>query len=146
MYLIYKALHLISVTSWLAGMLYLPRLFVYHADVSPNSDAYNIFKVMEYRLLKFIINPAMISSFIFGILIMYEMNFYYLEENWFRIKILAVFGMIFAHIKLSFYQKKFALGTNNKSAKFFRIMNEVPTILMIIIIFMVVCKPSLQYK
>jgi len=135
-----KALHLIAVISWMAGMLYLPRLFVYHADAERGSDKSETFKVMEYRLLKFIMNPAMIATFVFGALMLWAIPAL-LQEPWMHVKLLAVFLMAGAHAFMAKTVKVFAKDGNIRPAKFYRILNEVPTLLMIIIVIMVVAQP-----
>jgi len=141
MYLWYKALHIISVISWMAGMLYLPRLFVYHANCKKKSEASEMLKIMERRLLKIIINPAMILSFVFGILIILSDVSYYMKSGWLHTKLLMVLILTAIHVYLAKTVKAFALDQNNKSDKFYRILNEGPTILMIIIVILVVVKP-----
>ncbi|OSQ40385.1 protoporphyrinogen oxidase HemJ [Thalassospira mesophila] len=139
LYSIVKSLHVISVIAWMAGMLYLPRLYVYHCDVTPGSEADEKFKIMERRLLRAIMNPAMIATWIFGGYLISVTGA--MTEGWFHVKLLCVVLMTIAHMMLSKYRRAFAAGTNTKSAKFYRILNEVPTILMIIIVFMVIAKP-----
>ncbi|MDX1924012.1 MAG: protoporphyrinogen oxidase HemJ [Rickettsiaceae bacterium] len=136
----FKVVHVISVIAWMAGLLYLPRIYVYHSSVKVDSDVDEIFKVMERRLLRYIMNPAMISSFIFGLLLSY---LYGLEAMgpWFHIKMLCVTFLAIFHALLARWRKDFERGLNKKSETFFRVVNEVPTILMIIIIIMVIIKP-----
>jgi putative membrane protein len=139
MYLWIKALHIIAVISWMAGMLYLPRLFVYHASAEPGSPQARTFEVMEYRLLHFIMTPAMAVTWIAGVALMLEGGF--LAAGWLHAKLMAVVAMSAMHGLLGRWQKDFAAGRNAKSTKFFRIINEVPTLLMILIVIMVVVKP-----
>jgi len=139
-YLWYKAIHVISVISWMVGMLYMPRLFVYHTKAEKGSDMDKTFQTMEYRLLKFIMNPAMIFTYFFGLLVAYIYGFVALGV-WFHIKSLAILGLTIFHIMLSRWRKDFAKGENKHSEKFYRIINEVPTILMIIAVIMVIVKP-----
>ena len=139
-YEIFKVLHIISVISWMAGMFYLPRLFLYHADVKIGSEADSLFKIMELRLLRIIINPAMISTIIFGLLVTYIYGFKALGA-WFHVKMLAVVFMLGLHGFFAKCRKNFAFGTNPYSSRFFRIINEIPVVLMIICVIMVVIKP-----
>ena len=139
-YDIITALHILSVISWMVGLLYLPRLFVYHADSEIGTVRAETFKVMERRLLKAIMTPAMIASFIFGIwLIAFNHGLVY--ETWFQIKFVAVFAMAGCHGKLSKMRRLLENDVQPLSSKTYRIWNEVPTILMIIIVFMAVLKP-----
>lgn len=135
-----RALHIIAVISWMAGMLYLPRLFVYHADSEIGSDKSETFKIMERRLMKIIMNPAMILAWIFGLLMLYG-NPGLLSEPWMHAKLLFVALMSGSHGMLSKHVRKFAADENQKSAKFFRIVNEVPTVLMIGIVIFAVVQP-----
>ncbi|WP_153771632.1 protoporphyrinogen oxidase HemJ [Labrenzia sp. CE80] len=134
-----KSIHVISIIAWMAGMLYLPRLFVYHVDAEVGSDKSETFKVMERRLLKAIINPAMISAWIFGLWAAYEIGAF--SQGWFHAKLTLVLLMSAAHGYLSGCVKRFARDENKKSAKFYRILNEVPTVLMIFIVILVIGKP-----
>jgi len=134
-----KSLHVISVIAWMAGMLYLPRLFVYHADAEIGSDKSETFKVMERRLLKAIINPAMTATWIFGLWAAYELSAW--TDGWFHAKLFLVIIMSGVHGYLSSCVKKFAKDENTKPARFFRILNEVPTVLMIAIVILVIVKP-----
>lgn len=135
-----RALHIIAVIAWMAGMLYLPRLFVYHVDAKKGSVQSETFKVMERRLLKFIINPAMIVSLILGLLMLYA-NPGIMEGGWMHVKLTAIFLMFGAHGVLAKSVKRFEADENTKSAKYYRILNEVPTVLMIIIVIMAVVQP-----
>jgi len=139
MYLWIKALHVVAVISWMAGMLYLPRLFVYHAGVEAGSAQAKTFEVMEYRLLHYIITPAMAVTWLAGVVLMLEGG--WLAAGWLHVKLAAVVVLSGMHGLFSRWQKDFAAGRNTKSVKFFRIINEVPTVLMIIIVIMVVVKP-----
>ena len=130
-YLTFKALHIIAVISWMAGLLYLPRLFVYHAEVPVGSERDKIFQIMERRLLRAIMNPAMIASFIFGIPLIYVVG---INQGWLHAKLTLVIFLSIVHAILSKHRKQFANGINQKSSLYFRILNEIPTILMIIII------------
>ncbi|NVK72828.1 MAG: protoporphyrinogen oxidase HemJ [Oceanospirillaceae bacterium] len=134
-----KALHVMSVIAWMAGMFYLPRLFVYHADAEIGSDKSETFKIMERRLLKAIINPSMIATWIFGLWVAYEIDAF--RDGWFHAKLTLVILMSAVHGYLSGCVKRFAKDENKKSAKFYRILNEVPTVLMIVIVILVIGKP-----
>jgi len=134
-----KALHIIAVISWMAGMLYLPRLFVYHCDAEIGSKQSETFKVMERRLLKAIINPAMIATWVLGLYLMWSAGWY--TSGWFHAKLLLVLLMSGVHGFLTARVRDFALDRNTRSAKFYKIINEVPTVLMILIVILVVVKP-----
>ena len=140
-YLTFKALHLIAVISWMAGLLYLPRIFVYHAETKENIGQYETFKLMEKRLYFYIMNPAMILSWIFGILLIHSQGIISLGLLWMKIKLGLVIILTAYHFYLLAVLKDFQADKNTKSSKFFRIINEVPTILLIIIIFVVIFKP-----
>ena len=140
-YDVIKALHLISVMSWMAGLLYLPRLFVYHAETTIGSVRAETFKVMERRLLKAIMNPAMIASFVFGIwMIVLAPGLLY--EPWMHVKILCVLLMAGCHGAFSKMRRKLENDEQPRWPRVYRIWNEVPTVLMVIIVFMAVVKPS----
>lgn len=136
-----RALHIISVMAWMAGMLYLPRLFVYHADVAKGSEMSETFKTMERRLLKIIINPAMIAAWVFGLLMLYSNWGVYKTAGWMHTKLLIVVLLSGVHGVLAKRVKVFARDENEKSARYFRILNEVPTIMMIIIVILAVVEP-----
>ena len=140
-YLLFKSLHLIAVISWMAGLLYLPRIFVYHADTLNNKDKYDTFLNMERRLFLYIMNPSMILSWIFGLLLLHSIGLSSLKETWLIIKIILVLALTIYHFFLFSFHKSFSENINTHSSKFFRIINEVPTILLIFIIFVVVFKP-----
>ncbi len=140
-YDVIKALHILSVISWMVGLLYLPRLFVYHADAEIGTVRAETFKVMERRLFKAIMTPAMISSFIFGTWLI-ALNHGLVFETWFQIKVVAVLAMAACHGKFSKMQRLLENDIQPLSSKAYRIWNEVPTLLMIIIIFMSVLKPA----
>lgn len=135
-----KALHVISVICWMAGMFYLPRLFVYHTQVAVGSEQSELFKVMERRLFRAITTPAMIASWIFG-LWMIHLGMMDFTSGWTWTKIIAVLALSGCHGSLGKYLKAFATDQNTKPEKFFRVLNEVPTVLMIIIVIMVIVKP-----
>ena len=140
-YLLFKSIHLIAVISWMAGLLYLPRIFVYHAQSKINSEQSEVFKIMERRLMIIIMNPSMILSWIFGILLIYSQGSVVFYLLWVKIKILLVFLLTIFHFYLMVCLKKFADNENKLSSKYYRIINEIPTILLIGIIFVVVFKP-----
>ncbi|MFN4275966.1 MAG: protoporphyrinogen oxidase HemJ [Ferrovibrio sp.] len=134
-----KALHVISVIAWMAGMLYLPRLYVYHCEATPGSKESETFKVMERRLLKAIINPAMGATWIFGVSIAWLGHHW--DQPWFWVKVVLVLGMQGAHGGLARWQRDFAEDRNRHSQRFYRFINEVPTLLMIGIVILVIVKP-----
>jgi len=140
-YLLFKSLHLIAVISWMAGLLYLPRIFVYHAETVNNKDKYDTFLVMERRLLIYIMNPSMILSWIFGLLLIHSIGIKSFGELWMIIKIILVLALTFYHFYLFNCHKSFFQNANSRSPKFYRFINEVPTVLLIFIIFIVVFKP-----
>ena len=141
-YLYVKSFHLIFIIAWMVSLLYLPRLFVYHANVSKNSTSYNLFLLMEKRLIKIIAVPAMILTLLFGFILLKIQNelFY---ENYFIIKLLSVLILIIYQVYLIYVYLVFKKKLNKRSANFFKLINEVPTIFMIIIILLVVLKPNL---
>jgi len=136
-----KAVHIIAIISWMAGLLYLPRLFIYHCIAETGSDKSETFKVMERRLLRLIMNPAMIVSLISGGLMILATDLFILIELWFIIKAVCLCFLVAIHMKMGKWRKDFEMDTNQRKQTFFRVANEVPTILMIIIIIMVVVKP-----
>jgi putative membrane protein len=138
-YLWLKALHIIAIIAWMAGMLYLPRLFVYHCEAAVGSVQSETFKVMERRLLRAIINPAMVASWVLGLWLAWSGNF--LSAPWLYGKLVLVLAMSAVHGMLARWTKDFAADRNRHSQRFFRIMNEVPTLLMIGIVILVVVKP-----
>ena len=139
-YLLFKSLHLIAVISWMAGLLYLPRIFVYHSEAEHDSQK-QIFKVMEKRLYNFIMMPAMLLSWIFGVILIHNLGFSIFLELWMQIKTISVIILTYYHFTLAKFIREFALESNQKTSKFFRIYNEIPTILLIVIIFAVIFKP-----
>ncbi|MCP5368833.1 MAG: protoporphyrinogen oxidase HemJ [Hyphomicrobiales bacterium] len=138
-YLWIKALHVIAVIAWMAGLLYLPRLFVYHCEVAPGSEASEKFKVMERRLLRAIMTPAMLASLVLGTLLLLELDAW--SEPWLHVKLLAVALMFAAHGMMGRWRRDFAEDRNRHSQRFYRVMNEVPTLLMIVIVIFVIVKP-----
>ena len=140
LYLLFKSLHIIAVISWMAGLLYLPRIFVYHAESQHDSQR-EIFKVMERKLYNFIMMPAMILSWLFGFLLIHSLGFTVFQELWMQIKTVAILLLTHYHFYLGKHLRFFSSGENSKSSRFFRIINEIPTILLIVIVFVVVFKP-----
>jgi putative membrane protein len=133
------AFHIIALIAWMAGMLYLPRLFVYHCEADPGSRQSETFKLMERRLLKAIINPAMIATWLFGLWLAWAGGAF--AAHWLHVKLALVLGMMGVHGILAKYVREFAADRRRKSARFFRILNEVPTVLMILIVLLAVLKP-----
>ena len=140
-YLLFKSLHLIAVISWMAGLLYLPRIFVYHVQKNNEKNTSEIFKIMERRLMLFIMTPAMLLSWFFGIALILINEISITSSLWVQAKLILVVLLTIYHLFLRHYLKKFALDKNEKSAKFFRIINEIPTVLLILIIFVIIYKP-----
>ena len=139
-YLLFKSLHLISVISWVAGLLYLPRIFVYHSEAEHDSQK-KIFTVMERKLYNYIMMPAMLLSWLFGILLIQSLGHSIFLELWMQVKVIAVVILTYYHFSLGKYLRDFSQDNNNKTSKFFRIYNEIPTIILIVVIFVVVFKP-----
>ena len=137
-----KSLHLVAVISWMVGLLYLPRLFVYQNESKLGSEIDKTFLIMEYRLYYYIMNPALILTSLFGLYLLYQSP-YLLIENYFLIKSILVFFLIIFHIYLYFLYKDFKKGYRIKPTKFYRIINEIPTVLMIIVIILIFVKPDL---
>ena len=140
-YLLFKSLHLISVISWMAGLLYLPRIFVYHSETINNEDKKETFKLMEKRLFLYIMNPAMILSWLFGVLLIHSIGVESFSQLWFQLKLGMVLILSSYHFFLFQCLKSFSENNSKYSPKFYRIINEVPTLLLIGIIFVVVFKP-----
>jgi len=138
-YLWLKALHIIAVIAWMAGMLYLPRLFVYHCLAEPGSKQSETFKVMEWRLLKLIINPAMMATWVLGLLLVWLGGWH--SSGWLHAKLALVIALSTVHGFFARWVKNFAADRNTHSQKFYRIINEVPTVLLVIIVILVVIKP-----
>ncbi|HEY8351271.1 MAG TPA: protoporphyrinogen oxidase HemJ [Sphingomonadales bacterium] len=137
-----RAFHIIAVIAWMAGMLYLPRLYVYHAGVDPRSEQSELFKVMERRLLRGIINPAMAMVFLFGILLLLTPGVVdFATDGWIHVKLTAVILLSAFHGFLARWRKDFAADRNTRSPGFYRAVNEIPTVLMIVIVIMVVVRP-----
>ncbi|KJV65699.1 CopD family protein [Ehrlichia muris] len=134
-----EAFHIISIITWMAGMLYLPRLYVYHAQVTLHSDSYDLLNTMEKRLLFYIINPAMISSIVLGTILSLITEAYYFL--WFKIKVTCVILMCIIHIMLFKHRRDFVAKNNTKSSLYFKCLNELITLLIMVIVIMVVVKP-----
>jgi len=139
-YLLFKSLHLIAVISWMAGLLYLPRIFVYHSEAKHEMQI-QVFKVMEKKLYNYIMMPAMILSWLFGILLIHTLGLEIFSQLWMQIKGISILILTHYHFYLGKNLRLFALNTNIKSSKFFRIINEIPTIILIVVVFVVVFKP-----
>ena len=137
-----KSLHLVAVISWMVGLLYLPRLFVYQNESKLGSEIDKTFLIMEYRLYFYIMNPALILTSLLGLYLLYQSS-YLLIENYFLIKAILVLLLMIFHIYLYFLYKDFKKGYRIKSTKFYRIINEIPTVLMIIVIILIFVKPDL---
>ena len=136
-----KALHLISVIAWLAGMFYLPRLYAYHAEAEPGSRQSETFKTMERRLLRAIVNPAMIATFVFGIALLATPGVVDWSQGWIWVKLACVLALSALHGAFSRWRKDFEADRNARSARFYKIANEIPTLLMVVIVIMVIVKP-----
>ena len=139
-YLLFKSLHLIAVISWMAGLLYLPRIFVYHSENS-NEIVTNVFKTMERKLFYYIMTPAMLLSWLFGLALIHEIGFSQLANLWLQLKLVLVVLLTFYHFYLGHLLYKFKFDQNEKNSKFYRYINEIPTLLLILIIFIVIFKP-----
>ena len=140
-YLLFKSLHLISVISWMAGLLYLPRIFVYHSENSDERKISDVFKIMEKKLYFYIMTPAMILSWIFGLLLIHSIGFQQLGQTWMVLKIIFVIFLSLYHFYLGKTLNQFKFDQNIHSHKFYRVINEIPTILLILIVFVVIFKP-----
>ena len=136
-----QALHIISIIAWMAGLLYLPRLYVYHCQQVPGSAASETFKVMERRLLRFIMNPAMLASFVFGALLIWQLGTGALAMGWLHAKLTLVVILAVVHGLMASWRRGFAEDRNRHSQRFYRVMNEVPTVLMIGIVILATVKP-----
>ena len=140
-YLLFKSLHLIAVISWMAGLLYLPRIFVYHSQNNAQPIISEVFKVMEKKLFYYIMTPAMILSWIFGLILIHEIGFDKLGQTWMILKFIFVVLLTLYHLYLGKILNQFKLDLNKHSHKFYRYINEIPTLLLILIIFVVIFKP-----
>ena len=140
-YLLFKSLHLIAVISWMAGLLYLPRIFVYHVENYQKKETTEIFETMERKLYFYIMRPAMLISWLFGILLIYQIGFESFSQLWLQLKIFFVIILTAYHEFLGKCLTSLRDGSNSKSSRFFRIINEIPTILLILTVFIVIFKP-----
>ena len=139
-YLLFKSLHLIAVISWMAGLLYLPRIFVYHSE-NNNEIITKVFKTMERKLYYFIMTPAMTLSWVFGLVLIHEIGFQQLANIWLQLKLIFVILLTGYHFYLGSLLNQFKLDQNNKTSKFYRYINEIPTLLLIFIVFIVIFNP-----
>ena len=139
-YLLFKSLHLIAVISWMAGLLYLPRIFVYHSE-NNNEIIINVFKIMERKLFYYIMTPAMALSWFFGLVLIHEIGFEQLASLWLKLKLILVVFLTVYHFYLGLLLNQFKLDQNKKTSKYYRYINEIPTLLLILIVFLVVFKP-----
>ena len=140
-YLLFKSLHLISVISWMAGLLYLPRIFVYHAENNSEIKTSEVFKAMEKKLFYYIMTPAMVLSWLFGLLLIHSIGFEQLGQTWMLLKLVFVLILTLYHFYLGIILRQFKIDMNTHSHKFYRFINEIPTILLILIVFVVIFKP-----
>jgi len=140
-YLLFKSLHLIAVISWMAGLLYLPRIFVYHAENINKEEISTVFKTMEKKLYNYIMMPAMLLSWLFGLILILHVGFETLSAKWLQIKLVLVILLSIYHFYLGSLLSSFSQDRNTKSSRFFRWLNEFPTLLLIIIVFIVIFKP-----
>ena len=139
-YLLFKSLHLIAVISWMAGLLYLPRIFVYHSE-NNNEIITSVFKTMERKLFYYIMTPAMVLSWLFGLILIHEIGFDDLASLWLQLKLILVLFLTAYHFYLGSLLNKFKEDSNKKTSKFYRYINEIPTLMLILIVFIVVFKP-----
>ena len=139
-YLLFKSLHLIAVISWMAGLLYLPRIFVYHSE-NNNEIISNVFKTMEKKLFYYIMTPAMTLSWILGLVLIHEIGFEQLSNLWLQLKLILVIFLTAYHFYLGLLLNQFREDQNKKTSKFYRYINEIPTLLLILIVFVVIFKP-----
>ena len=140
-YLVFKSLHLIAVISWMAGLLYLPRIFVYHSENNDKPIVTEVFKVMEKKLFFYIMTPAMTLSWIFGLILIHEIGLQQLGQRWMILKLIFVIALTLYHFFLGRILGQFKLDMNKHSSKYYRYINEIPTLLLILIIFIVILKP-----
>ena len=140
-YFLFKSLHLIAIISWMAGLLYLPRIFVYHVENINDQNSSNIFKIMEKKLYFYIMMPAMFLSWFLGLILISIIGFDVLSTTWVQLKLIFVVLLSFYHFYLGHFLSKLKSGQNTKTSRFFRIINEVPIILLILIVFIVIFKP-----
>ena len=139
-YLLFKSLHLVAVISWMAGLLYLPRIFVYHSE-NNNEIITKVFKTMEKKLFYYIMTPAMALSWFFGLVLIHEIGFEQLVSLWLKLKLILVVFLTGYHFYLGLLLNQFKLDQNKKTSRFYRYINEIPTLLLILIVFIVIFKP-----
>ena len=139
-YLLFKSLHSIAVISWMAGLLYLPRIFVYHSE-NKNEIVTDVFKTMERKLFYYIMTPAMVLSWLFGFVLIHETGFDQLASLWLQLKLILVLILTTYHFYLGHLLNQFKLDQNKKTSRFYRYINEIPTLLLILIVFIVIFKP-----
>ena len=139
-YLLLKSLHLIAIVSWMAGLLYLPRIFVYHSE-NENEIVTTVFKTMERRLFYYIMTPSMLLSWLFGLLLISVIGFNQLASLWLQLKLILVLLLTIYHFYLGYLLNRFKYDQNTKSSKFYRYINEIPTLLLILIVFIIIYKP-----
>ena len=139
-YLLFKSLHLIAVISWMAGLLYLPRIFVYHSE-NNNEIVTTVFKIMERKLFYYIMTPAMMLSWLFGLVLIHEIGFQQLINLWLQLKLISVLLLTAYHFYLGLLLNQFKLDQNKKTSRFYRYINEIPTLMLILIVFIVIFKP-----
>lgn len=139
-YLLLKSLHLIAIVSWMAGLLYLPRIFVYHSE-NENEIVTTVFKTMERRLFYYIMTPSMLLSWLFGLLLISVIGFNQLASLWLQLKLILVLLLTIYHFYLGYLLNRFKSDQNTKSSKFYRYINEIPTLLLILIVFIIIYKP-----
>ena len=140
-YLLFKSLHLIAVISWMSGLLYLPRIFVYHSENMKTKEVCSVFKTMERKLFNYIMTPAMILSWLFGLVLISIIGFESIGSAWLQIKLVLVILLTLYHFYLGVFLENFKNDINKKTSKFYRWLNEVPTIILVSIIFIVIFKP-----
>ena len=136
-----RAFHIISFIAWMAGLLYLPRLFVYHAQTQPRSEASETFKIMERRLYRGIMIPGMVLTFLFGVFLLFTSQYFAKGDYWMYLKIFLVLSLASAHGHMGKWRRRFELDQNTRGPGFYRVINEVPTVIMICIVFLVIFKP-----
>ena len=139
-YLLFKSLHLIAVISWMAGLLYLPRIFVYHSE-NNNEVVTTVFKTMERKLFNYIMTPAMMLSWLFGLVLIHEIGFHQLANLWLQLKLILILLLTAYHFYLGLLLNQFKIDQNKKTSKFYRYINEIPTLLLVLVVFIVIFKP-----
>ena len=139
-YLLFKSLHLIAIISWMAGLLYLPRIFVYHSE-NNNEVVTTVFKTMERKLFNYIMTPAMMLSWLFGLVLIHEIGFHQLANLWLQLKLILILLLTAYHFYLGLLLNQFKIDQNKKTSKFYRYINEIPTLLLVLVVFIVIFKP-----